>query len=98
MGKPEASVETTLVIGVMARKGWCAKMVDLGRRGAPDRECRMKGAVTIFVETKAPDGRLKPWQERYHDDLRALGYIVLTLWTIEQVEQFLKDYDTGIYG
>jgi hypothetical protein len=98
MGKPEASVEDHLVQGVAERGGWAAKMVDKGRRGAPDRECRFPRPQTIYVETKAADGILKPWQREYHNDLRRLGYIVLVLWTIPQVNKFLLDYDRGMYG
>jgi hypothetical protein len=98
MGKPETKVEEHLVAGVKARDGWCAKMIDAGRRGAPDRECRFPGPQIIFVETKAPDGKLRPLQREYHADLRKLGYIVLVLWTVGQVEKFFSDYDRGVYG
>jgi hypothetical protein len=91
VGRPEAIVEDHLVAGVAALGGWAAKMVDKGRRGAPDRECRFPGPVTIFVETKARRGVLKPWQAEYHVLLRELGYTVLTLWTIEQVDGFLNE-------
>lgn len=84
--------------GVKARGGWPAKMIDAGRIGAPDRECRFPFALTIYVETKAKDGKLRPGQAPYHDDLRALGYHVLVLWTVEQVNKFLADYDNGAYG
>jgi hypothetical protein len=73
-------------------------MVDKGRRGAPDRECRFPKALTIYVETKADDGSLKPWQKEYHELLRGLGFVVLVLRTIPQVDKFLSDYDTGTYG
>src|SRR5579871_5367993 len=98
MGKPESKVEEHLVTGVAARGGWAAKMVDKGRRGAPDRECRFPGHVPIWVETKAKDGKLKTWQREYHNDLRTLGYVVKTLWTIEQVDKFFEEYDRGVYG
>lgn len=98
MGKPESKVESELVDGMVARGGWAAKMVDKGRRGAPDRECRFPGRLIIFVETKAPDGVLKPWQKDYHYLLRSLGYIVLTLWTVDQVKKFFLDYDRGVFG
>jgi hypothetical protein len=98
MSKPESAVENYLRDGVKARKGWAAKMVDKGRRGAPDRECRFPRAITIYIETKAENGCLKPWQEQYHTDLRDLGYIVLVLWTAGQVSRFFADYDRGAYG
>lgn len=98
MNKPEACVEDHLVQGVRARGGWAAKMVDKGRRGAPDRECRFPNAVLVYVETKAKYGVLKKWQQNYHTDLRALGCFVLVLWTIPQVDHFLSAYDLGAYG
>jgi hypothetical protein len=97
MGKPEASVENCLVAGTLARGGWPAKMVDSGRRGAPDRELRFFNRI-IFVETKAQGGTLKRWQAEYHKDLGKLGFIVLVLWTVPQVEKFFSDYDRGVYG
>jgi len=98
MSKPEASVEDYLVAGVKERGGWAAKMTDEGRRGAPDRELRFPGPLTIYVETKAVFGRVKPWQESYHEDLRTLGYAVLVLWSIEQVDEFFRLYDRGSYA
>lgn len=98
MSKPEAKVESYLVTGVEARGGWCRKMIDKGRKGAPDRVCDFPQRVTIEVETKASDGHLDTWQERYHERLRSLGHIVLVLWTIAQVDKFFADYDRGVYG
>jgi hypothetical protein len=94
----EAKIETYLVAGVQARGGWCAKVIDKGRRGCPDRECRFPEALLIYIETKCTDGVVKPWQKTYHADLHALGFTVLVLWTIGQVEKFLGDYDRGVYG
>lgn len=93
MSKPEALVEDYLVAGVARRGGWAAKMVDKGRRGAPDRELRFPKGRTIYVETKAKNGVLKRWQAEYHKALRDLGYLVLVLWTIEQVDEFFWRYD-----
>lgn len=98
MSKPEAVVENYLVQGVERRGGWAAKMVDKGRRGAPDRELRFQKALTIYVETKAKNGRLKRWQVEYHKALRDLGYVVLVLWTLQQVEDFFWRFDKGAYG
>jgi hypothetical protein len=98
MSKPEAEVESHLVTGTLARGGWPAKMVDAGRRGAPDRTLRFPRALTIYVETKAKNGVLKTWQKQYHKDLRALGYVVLVLWTTPQVDDFFELYDIGHYG
>jgi hypothetical protein len=104
MSKPEAKIEDYLVAGTLARGGWPAKMIDAGRKGAPDRTLRFPRrllttyALTIYVETKAKNGILKAWQKEYHKDLRALGHVVLVLWTIPQVEDFFVLYDSGHYG
>jgi len=97
MSKPEDAVENYLVQCTEARGGWAAKMVDKGRRGAPDRELRFPNARTIYVETKAKDGRVKRWQAEYHGALRALGYTVAVLWTKEHVTKFFADYDKRFY-
>jgi len=97
MSKPEATVEDYLVACTAKRGGWAAKMVDKGRRGAPDRELRFPKAHTIYVETKAKNGVLKRWQVQYHNALRDLGYRVCVLWTVEQVDDFFWYYDKGIY-
>lgn len=84
--------------GVTARGGWSRKMVDRGRKGAPDRTNDFPGPITIYVETKAKNGHLDIWQERYHKKLRALGHVVLVLWTKPQIDKFFADYDRGVYG
>lgn len=73
-------------------------MIDKGRKGAPDRECRFPNAVLIYVETKDIDGRFEAGQEQYHKDLRKLGFVVLVLWTIPMIDDFLAAYDRGVYG
>lgn len=70
--------------------GMCQKFVDPSRRGAPDRLVMLPGKPVVFVEMKrALFGRLQPWQERYHADLRALGHRVAVLWSKEDVDEFL---------
>jgi hypothetical protein len=97
VGKPEAKVEFYLVYGVAKRGGWAAKMVDKGRRGAPDRECRFPGGRIVYVETKCKNGRLEPWQSEYHESLRDLGFTVLLLWTIEQCDEWFHHIDQGFW-
>lgn len=97
MSKPEDAIERYLVQCTETRGGWAAKMVDKGRRGAPDRELRFPNARTIYIETKAKNGRVKRWQTEYHNDLRKFGYTVAVLWTKEQITQFFADYDKRFY-
>lgn len=97
MGKPEATVEDYLCAGIVKRGGWAAKVVDKGRRGAPDRELRFPKGKIVYVETKAKDGRLKKWQVEYQKDLRDLGFLVFVLWTIEHIDTFFWRFDKGTY-
>ena len=75
-------------IGVEAKGGQCIKWT--GRKGVPDRIVLMPGANIVFVETKAPDGVVKSWQDRCHKMLRLLGFRVEIIWTLRQVNVFLK--------
>lgn len=98
----ETKVEKALVKGVEALGGMCEKFTTPGKVGPPDRliSWRMttvgrERAVAFgcygveFVETKAPDGVLKSWQERDHARRRAMGYRVHVLWNLFEVEHYL---------
>jgi hypothetical protein len=85
----ENAVENYLVAGVEAKGGRCPKLVDVGRKGFPDRTVLLDGEM-IFVETKTKGGKLAPWQARYHKQLRALGFQVEVLWTVLQADEFLR--------
>jgi len=90
----ERTIETALYEGVRARGGMCPKFVDAARRGAPDRLVILPDRPTFFVELKRPGlGIVKPWQQRYHDDLRAIGQRVWVLFTLEDVEDFFMEVD-----
>lgn len=86
----ETNVEIHLAQGVEGKRGACFKWVSPNRVGVPDRITLMPDAQIVFVETKAPLGVLKSWQARCHKLLRALGFRVEVLWTIEQVDKFLE--------
>lgn len=86
----ESSVESELTECVELL-GWeCWKFTTPGKRGPPDRILLGSGGRIVFVETKRPKGgRLFSWQKRNHEKLRALGFRVEVLWTLEQVRAFL---------
>lgn len=94
----EIDVETYLVERVEAHGGRCLKLVDMGRRGFPDRtvlwpnEANEVDPRMHFIETKIRHGEVKPWQKRYHDDLEAMGFLVLVIWTKEQVDEYIQEY------
>lgn len=84
----EEAIETDLRIGVETKGGQCIKWT--GRKGVPDRIVLMPNAKIVFVETKAPDGDVKSWQDRCHKMLRGLGFRVEVIWTPQQVNRFLE--------
>ena len=72
----------------------CVKFSDPARRGAPDRivlGLRRTGGA-LFVETKTPIGKLSPHQKRYHRELRALGFTVITATTFAAARLAVADY------
>jgi hypothetical protein len=92
----ESTVEDHLVSQVEKHGGRCPKLVDIGRRGFPDRTVLWPDEHDArhiqFIETKTVGGRLKPWQRRYHTDLESMGFVVLVIWTKEQVDDYIEEY------
>jgi len=86
----EAVVEDALNGGVDALGGLCLKLNPLWYVGIPDRLCLLPGGRLVFVELKTIGGRVKRKQSRWHERLRALGFRVEVIWTLEQVAGFLK--------
>ena len=89
MSGPEHAVEKALRLGVKALGGLCLKLNPFRLKGIPDRLVLLPGGRLYFVELKAPDGDVKPWQARWHDRLVLLGFSVRVLWTVDQVVRFL---------
>lgn len=86
----EDSVENYLVDRCKALGGKALKFVSPGWRGVPDRLCMFPDHGAFFVELKAPEGRLAPWQERCHKKLRYYGQRVYVCWTRRHVDGVLK--------
>lgn len=72
----ESKIERTLKKSVEAKGGKCLKFVSPGMSGVPDRICLYPGGKMFFVETKAPNKKPRPLQEKRHKELRALGFEV----------------------
>lgn len=92
----ESKVEKLLREGVEAAGGMCEKFVSPGKRGVPDRivtwphsDNSLARPCVDFVETKAPDGRVKPHQARDHKRRRALGQRTFVLSTAVDVNWYL---------
>ena len=86
----EKDIEARLKRGVKRAGGLCLKWVSPGCTGVMDRIVLLPGGQVIFVELKKPGGRLSKRQKYMAAKMKALGLPVLSLWTIEAVDDFLE--------
>lgn len=97
----ESKVEKHLVARVKALGGEVRKVKWIGRRGAPDRLVIFprRRQWTVYyageqividhplVELKRPGEDAEDYQAREHERLRAAGFVVLVLDTIEKIDE-----------
>lgn len=82
----ERDIERALVRAVKQAGGEVRKLAWIGRRAAPDRLVKLPNREPMFVELKAPGGRLSRLQEVEHRRLRAIGLDVRVIWRMEDIE------------
>jgi len=90
MNKTEKPIERALRDGVKKRGGVAIKLWPFSQAGLPDRLVLLPVGRVYFVETKAPGKRPRPEQTIVHGRLRAMGFVVEVLDTLEGVQEFLK--------
>jgi hypothetical protein len=91
----EHTVEEYLRTEVIKRGGRCDKVVNLTRRGQPDRE--VQWPVRFWgdpigidkIELKRPKGVPEGHQERLHEFLASCGVPVYLLDTVEKVDRYI---------
>ena len=84
----EKTVEAALVKRVKELGGIAYKWTSPGRTGVPDRIVMIPGGKIIFVELKSPTGKLTVRQEREHDTIRAVGFDVIVINSVEAARAF----------
>lgn len=84
----ERDVERALIKRVKQAGGEVRKLAWIGRRGAPDRLVMLPGRY-LFVELKAPGGRVSRLQDLEHRRLRAAGFDVRIVWKVEDIDEVL---------
>lgn len=84
----EEAIETYLREQVQARGGRCEKIVNLTRRGWPDRTVMWPGLGVDLVELKKPDEKPESHQMRVHEFLATCGQPVYLIDTKEKVDAY----------
>lgn len=87
----EKLIERKLVELVKINGGMCIKLLCDQLIGLPDRLCLFPGHIIVFVELKTTGRKPKRIQTFMHNKLRALGFRVEVIDTVEGVNKFIKD-------
>lgn len=87
----EKVIERKLVEAVKANGGMCIKLLCDNLLGLPDRMCLFPGHKIVFVELKTTGRKPRRIQVFMHNKLRALGFRVEVIDSIEGVEQFINN-------
>lgn len=85
----EKVVERKLVALVKINGGMCIKLLCDQLIGLPDRLCLFPNHKMAFVETKTTGQKPRRIQAYMHKKLRALGFRVEVIDSIEGVERFI---------
>ena len=89
----EKAVERKLVEGVREMGGMAIKMLTDQFSGLPDRLVLLPGGRVLFVELKTTGQKPRKLQVSVHNALRAIGFRVEVVDTIEGVKKLLKEFD-----
>lgn len=87
----ESRIEKRLKKEIELIGGKAKKFVSPGSSGEPDRIVLLPHGRIYFIETKAPGEKLRPLQEFRAKELRALGFDVRCLDTIEKLKAFIEE-------
>lgn len=88
----EKAVERRLVELVKLNGGICIKLLCDQLIGLPDRMCLFPGHKIAFVEVKTTGQKPRKIQITMHKKLRALGFRVEIIDTVEDAEAFVLNF------
>jgi len=86
----ESEIENYFKWAVERAGGLTYKFTSPSHRGVADRIACMPNGATWFVELKTKGGRLSELQKIFAADMAKLNQNYTTLWTKDQVDQWLK--------
>lgn len=87
----EKLVERKLVEAVKVNNGLCIKLLCDYITGLPDRLCLFPNGKIAFVELKTTGQKPRRIQLSVHNKLRAIGFRVEVIDTVEGVIDFVED-------
>lgn len=87
----ESYLEKKLKDDVLKMGGQALKFISPGKNGVPDRLILKPGGQALFVEMKAPGEPLEPLQRKRAEQLRALGFKVYKIDSVEDVKRFIQE-------
>ncbi|MEE1597234.1 VRR-NUC domain-containing protein [Acidaminococcus fermentans] len=93
--KSEKQIELKLVTETRKKGGLALKFVSPSYAGMPDRLVLFPHGKLAFVEVKAPGKMPRVLQEKRHGMLRALGFQVFVLDSLEDIPGLLQQIAEG---
>jgi len=87
----EVTLESKLVHEVEKRGGLCWKFTSPGTAGVPDRIVVAPDGKVVFVEMKAPNGKLQPIQQKRARELMERGAKWYLLKSNQDIQLFLQE-------
>jgi len=87
----EKLIEKTLNAEVKKLDGWALKLLCQFVTGLPDRLVLLPGGVVFFVEVKSTGKKPTPVQRLVHKKLRAMGFTVHVIDSLEQLNTILNN-------
>ena len=93
MVESEKLIERYLFDQVKQRKGLCIKLLTNHLLGLPDRLCLFPKAQVVFVELKTTGQKPKKIQLFIHKQLRALGFRVEVIDTVQGVIDLINEIE-----
>lgn len=91
----EKTLEQKLIRMVRGQGGIAFKFVSPGMAGVPDRLVLLPGGKAVFCELKAPGKAPRPLQLRRMKQLRALGFRVYVVDSIEKIGELLNEISSS---
>lgn len=91
----EKTVEKRLVRAVRQQGGLALKFISPGFNGVPDRLLLFMDGKLAFCEVKAPGQKPRPLQVHRMEQLRALGFRVYVVDSVEMIGEMLREISTS---